>query len=210
MLVNDIDEHDAALQVHKLYDFRITTEDVGGKDHQLPGGGARTKLTSRSPAPKKPPVVTTLLYHPATKRLYVGLDNGELRFWKLGSTSASLNSYLVGVHKGAVSCVFVPHEGDGDLGAAGLILSGSYDATIKLWDYVGKINSSPAVSVQTLYGHGGTVTCMVTNGGYIITGSTDCTIRLWRAEEGRREVLYPWFEQQVSTCCGQSTYTQRS
>lgn len=55
----------------------------------------------------------------------------------------------------------------------------------------------PTVCVQTLYGHSGTVTSLVLLGEYIVSSSTDGCIKLWRQEEGRKELVYPWFELQV-------------
>lgn len=51
--------------------------------------------------------------------------------------------------------------------------------------------------VQTLTGHGGTVTAVVRVGDYLISGSTDRNIFLWRAESGREAAFYPWFEHLV-------------
>lgn len=61
-------------------------------------------------------------------------------------------SAMQGVHKGPVTCICLPNKGDGELGAAGLLLSASVDGTIKIWNYQGKVTSEPTVCVQTLYG----------------------------------------------------------
>jgi hypothetical protein len=51
--------------------------------------------------------------------------------------------------------------------------------------------------VQTMVGHGGTVTALTRVGAYVFSCSTDCKVILWRAAGDREATLYPWFEQQV-------------
>ncbi|KAK9807011.1 hypothetical protein WJX72_010761 [[Myrmecia] bisecta] len=77
-----------------------------------------------------------------------------------------------------------------------LVLSGSADASIKVWDPHVGVTQGPQCT-QTLVGHGGSVTALVHKAAYIISGSTDRSIRLWRAVEGRRLMAYPWFEPQA-------------
>jgi hypothetical protein len=159
--VDDDDDCDPAIQIEHIYSIRLAADECEYKD---------TKSRVGQTAPKKAASVSTFYYHPPSKRLFVGLDDGELCFWKLASDGSG-SCHAVGSHKGAISSICIPASTDGDLGASGLILSGSYDATVKIWDYQGKIKLSPTISVQTLYGHGGTITCMVTNGEYLITGN---------------------------------------
>ena len=47
--------------------------------------------------------------------------------------------------------------------------------------------------MQTLRGHGGTVTSLAYCEGVLVTCSTDCTIKVWKQDEGRELLLYPWF-----------------
>ena len=47
--------------------------------------------------------------------------------------------------------------------------------------------------MQTLTGHGGTVTAVAHEKGCLITCSVDCTVRVWRSTKGRGLLLYPWF-----------------
>lgn len=61
---------------------------------------------------------------------------------------------------------------------------------------------SVQVCVQTLYGHSGTVTALVILGDYIVSSSTDGSIKMWRQEEGRGQLVYPWFELQVCPAGG--------
>eukprot|EP00959_Pyramimonas_sp_CCMP1952_P299762 6269972-Pyramimonas_sp.AAC.1 len=56
---------------------------------------------------------------------------------------------------------------------------------------------APTLLMQTMTGHGGTVTAVARVGDYLVTGSTDCKIFLWRAEAGREAAFYPWFEHLV-------------
>ncbi len=45
-------------------------------------------------------------------------------------------SRYVGSHKGPITAICIPaREGGGALGGAGLIVTGSVDANIKIWDY---------------------------------------------------------------------------
>lgn len=56
-------------------------------------------------------------------------------------------SRFVGAHKGPVSAICTPRKGDGQLGKAGLIVTGSVDSSIKIWDYQGKVILDPTVRV---------------------------------------------------------------
>ena len=47
--------------------------------------------------------------------------------------------------------------------------------------------------MQTLTGHGGTVTAVAHEKGCLVTCSVDCTVRVWRSTKGRGLLLYPWF-----------------
>lgn len=47
--------------------------------------------------------------------------------------------------------------------------------------------------VQTLTGHGGSVTAVTVSAGLIVSCSVDGTVRVWAVSEGRRLLLYPWF-----------------
>lgn len=76
-----------------------------------------------------------------------------------------------------------------------LLLSGSADRCIKIWNPNRGNAISPSVLVQTLYRHEGTVTVLATCADHIISGSTDNTVRLWRCSENCQALLYPPFEQ---------------
>lgn len=76
-----------------------------------------------------------------------------------------------------------------------LLLSGSADRCIKIWNPERGNAISPSVLVQTLFRHGGTVTALATYADHIVSGSTDNTVRLWRCSENCQALLYPPFEQ---------------
>jgi len=82
-----------------------------------------------------------------------------------------------------VSEQFTSSTKSDDLGYGSLILvSGSYDTTIKLWDWKNQ------KCIKTLKGHSGSVetVCEVNEMGFIATGSWDRTIRIWDLVTGTR------------------------
>jgi WD40 repeat protein len=76
-----------------------------------------------------------------------------------------------------------------------LIVTGSADRCIKLWDPRRGNPIEPSILIQTLYRHAGTVTALVSCSDQIISGSTDRTVRLWRCADGCRALMYPPLEQ---------------
>lgn len=165
------------------------------------------KVSNNSSVPSKPvsvpttkrPGVTCIsaaAYDQLKRRLYYGLENGEVNFWTLNLNGAGTSRY-VGAHKGPVTQICIPKKQDGELGKAGLLLTGSVDSQIKIWDYKGKVVMDPTVSVQTLYGHSGTITGLAVYSSYILSCSTDGTIKVWRAVEGRGQLMYPWYDLEV-------------
>ncbi|MEW5314577.1 MAG: hypothetical protein WDW38_006061 [Sanguina aurantia] len=139
--------------------------------------------------------ISTSHYDVTRSRLFYGCQNGDVCFWPLSTSGAGTSRYL-GSHVGPVTCIVAPRPGDGDLGTAGLVLTSGQDGCMKVWDYQGRVVLAPAVLVQTLYGHSGSVTSVVASGGYLVSGGTDHTVRVWRAVAGRGALLYPWFELQ--------------
>ena len=93
-------------------------------------------------------------------------------------------------HTGAVSCLILAEQ-EG-LGLEGhLLLSGGADRTIRVWDPA--IKDPSKACVQTLRGHGGTVSSLAFCNGVLVSTSTDHTIQVWKPDEGRELLLYPWF-----------------
>lgn len=76
-----------------------------------------------------------------------------------------------------------------------LLLTGSADRCIKVWDPRKGNPIEPSILVQTLYKHTGTVTALVACGDHIVSGSVDRTVRLWKAVDGCRALMYPPLEQ---------------
>lgn len=76
-----------------------------------------------------------------------------------------------------------------------IIISGSKDKTIKLWDYQKKKN------ILTLKGHTKTVRCICTiNEKLIISGSADKTLRIWDIEKEKNTKILRGHTETV-TCC---------
>ena len=71
-----------------------------------------------------------------------------------------------------------------------LLLSGSADRTIKIWDTHAREHDNACI--QTLSGHGATITDVKCGDERVISCSNDKTIRIWQAEKGREYLLHPW------------------
>lgn len=187
MQSNADDDVELALDIVKVYSVKVPA---------LVHGQAEASKAAGTAARAKEPSVSAVHYDPLRERLYYGLDSGVLCFWLITKVAAGTPRF-VGSHKGAITAICTPGVNDGDLGRCQLIITGSVDATVKLWDFKGKVNFDPAACVQTLYGHSGSVTALVIKGGYILSSSTDKTIRVWRSGPGRGQLVYPWLELQV-------------
>lgn len=142
------------------------------------------------------PTLSAVSYLPEKRHLYAGIDTGELRLWDFSAGARKQAWLLIGSHKGSVTCVLAVKPASKIDAAAGLVLTGSADSSIKLWDVKLRVQESH-VCVQTLVGHTGTVTSLVHKGACVLSSSTDCTIRIWKAVQGRGMLIYPWFEPQV-------------
>eukprot|EP00163_Fabomonas_tropica_P009523 TRINITY_DN19344_c0_g1_i1.p1 TRINITY_DN19344_c0_g1~~TRINITY_DN19344_c0_g1_i1.p1 ORF type:complete len:713 (+),score=78.61 TRINITY_DN19344_c0_g1_i1:208-2346(+) len=116
-------------------------------------------------------------------------DDFTFRYqWRITSTIVYTG------HKGSVTAIrHVPDPFN-------LLFTGSADRTIKVWDPWVKIKDKERRCLQTLLGHGGTVTGVEyelvalhdeTSRLYLMTSSTDGTIRVWTTEEGRELMLQP-------------------
>jgi WD40 repeat protein len=115
-------------------------------------------------------------------------------------------------HDGPVTCLtyisqdsslkskyrFVPE------GVSGLLFSGSQgQGLIKVWEPCQ--SESKDNLVQTLYGHGGTITA-IANGkrGNIISASLNGVFKVWQPQRGRDMMKYPYFECCFSHCASPS------
>ncbi|KAA6427784.1 MAG: hypothetical protein FRX49_02447 [Trebouxia sp. A1-2] len=142
------------------------------------------------------PKLSAISYLPDKRHLYAGIDTGELRLWDFSVGARKQAWLLIGSHKGSITSVLAVSASSRVNAAAGLVLSGSADASIKVWDVKLRVQETH-VCVQTLVGHTGTVTSLVHRGACILSSSTDCTVRIWKAIEGRGMLTYPWFEPQA-------------
>ena len=77
--------------------------------------------------------------------------------------------------------------------SGGLLFSGSADRTIKVWD-IWADKQQEETCVQTLVGHGATVTALADSGyGSVISCACDCTFRIWQPLAGREMLLHAFF-----------------
>ena len=132
----------------------------------------------------------------ATELTAAGLANGAVAlFTSRGEPScAETKPRMLRGHSGIVcGLLFVSGPEVGGHGGY-LLLSCSADRTVRVWD---PASSEPEPAcVQTLRGHGGTVTDLATTDtGMLVTGSTDSTVRIWRADPARTVMLHPWFSE---------------
>ena len=149
------------------------------------------------------PRLSAISYLADKRHLYAGIDTGELRLWDFSVGARKQAWLLIGSHKGSITSVLAVSNSSRIDAAAGLVLTGSADASIKIWDIKLRVQEMH-VCVQTLVGHTGTITGLVHKGQCVLSSSTDCSIRIWKAAEGRGMLAYPWFEPLVSTADGRS------
>ena len=124
----------------------------------------------------------TLVVNPAdgTRGIFAGCSDGLIVAWRQQHDCRldSKMTVLAG-HQGAVCALFFGQE----CGTHGLLFSGGADRAIKVWDP--HVRDPTNACVQTLTGHGGTITCLVYGGGTLFSCSNDQTVHLWRPDPGR-------------------------
>ena len=132
----------------------------------------------------------TMIANPAdgSRAIFAGCSDGPIVAWRQ-QHECRLDSKMTMFfgHQGAVCSLFFGEE----CGAHGLLFSGGADRAIKVWDP--HVRDPTNACVQTLTGHGGTITCLAYGGGTLFSASNDRTVRLWRPDPGRVLLLYPWF-----------------
>lgn len=141
------EDDDQALLVTQLYKLKApdaphplssaAASGVGASASSVHSVGIARRPGVPAPAPAakgKLPEMTVTAYDPRKRRLYFGTSTGELYFWVIDSGGAGTVRY-VGCHAGPISAICAPMQDDGSLGKAGLLLSGSVDGSIKVWDY---------------------------------------------------------------------------
>ena len=131
----------------------------------------------------QPVTVTTHAYVEERTALFVGVSTGVIMVWKHKSEfDKTIQKSELRGHKGPIyQFLFIESIGPG------LLLSCSADRTIKIWDVFAR--ETKRVCVQTITGHGGSVTGMAMVGDYLVTTSTDGTIKVWKGDSGGRELL---------------------
>lgn len=96
----------------------------------------------------------------------------ELHFRFYGClTQGHIRSYHQLDHGGAVLCMAISSEGQGEF-----IYSGSRDRLVWKW------NLETGSCVHTYTGHGSMVRCVAVNCRYVVSGGDDRTIKVWRKD----------------------------
>ena len=117
--------------------------------------------------------------------LVAGRTDGAISFWrtrKRSTPSVFKDAVLVSRqrHSGAVASLLYTEDARVCGGVKGVLLSGAYDRTIKIWDFWEKTGAETCV--QTLRGHGQTITGILFSRGFIISCSLDGSIRTWKCD----------------------------
>lgn len=132
--------------------------------------------------------------------MFIGLSSGKVFYYKKrnmdsrslvdrGKEHEIVELECAQAHKGDVRCLIYTRIDELDV-----LITGSADRTIKLWEPKNLKTSSP---FQTIIGHDGTVLDMVylPKVQLLITSSTDFSMRIWRLDKARALLMYPWFVQ---------------
>lgn len=104
---------------------------------------------------------------PLENNLIVAFRDGTLQMWDI--SGEKLVQEFIG-HEDLISCLVIHEE-------FGLIVTGSRDKTIKIWDYTGNC-------IQTLKGHTGGIlgVDIDINNNLIFSASEDSSIKIWNME----------------------------
>lgn len=134
------------------------------------------------------------LYVPEKGSLFCGRSDGKIAWWKrrggTGRAQPEDKPWFLEGHIGAVRCLVAMRlSGIGKEGV--LLISGSSDRSIRIWDPW--VRDSKKASVQTLRGHDGTVSGLAVHQKLLLSCSTDRTLKVWHMDEGRELLLYPWY-----------------
>ncbi len=158
----------------------------------------RMELSRRSTAAVSPALgnISAHAAHPPSATLVCATHHGALLVYQLRQLRSHPDApkpLLLHGHSGAVRKLLFsdePHHAE-PCGRLLLLFSASADRTVRIWD----LNHTDVTNacVQTLVGHGGTVTDIVYGNSSLITSSTDGTIRVWEAKRDGGLMLYPWF-----------------
>ena len=128
-------------------------------------------------------IITCHQLHVTKRVLFAALSDGRIAVWRrrmdVAQGHVDSRPQLLTGHMGAVSCLLLAEQ-EG-LGLEGhLLLSGGADRTIRVWDPAIKdLDRDPGKAcVQTLRGHGGTVSSLAFCDGVLVSTSTDHTIQV--------------------------------
>lgn len=149
-----------------------------------------------------PPAITCHQMLFEKRLLFVGLSTGGIvafrrRIDSQGVEQIDQKPVILEGHSGLVRCMLLVRGPD--LGQEGyLLFSGGADRTVRMWDPSAGPKNGTQQLVQTLRGHGGTVTSLAYCDGVLVTASTDMSIKIWKQDEGRELLMYPWFTPQQS------------
>jgi WD40 repeat protein len=135
--------------------------------------------------------------------MFAGRSDGNLVVWRSPNERGNdIRESACAGHTGGIHCMLWAEE----LGSQGMLLTGSADATVRLWSFGRRDASDPCK--QIMRGHGGTVLDVAFSGRYLITASNDRSLRIWAPTPGRQILLFPWFEtlQTIRNPDGPETY----
>jgi WD40 repeat protein len=137
--------------------------------------------------------------------LFVGTSTGSIvvmrrRVDSQGIEQIDSKPMILEGHTGLIRCLLLV-RGEG-LGQDNyLLFSGGADRTVRMWDPAAGRDGSKQC-VQTLRGHGGTVTSIAYSDGVLVTSSTDNSIKVRGARPGRRHTRrVPGIDRPPSLSC---------
>jgi WD40 repeat protein len=125
-----------------------------------------------------------------------GVD-GQIKLWRMESApgSACARKYLG--HKGAIWAMVIG-SAMYDEEEIQVLISGSADRTIAIWNLFGAKGAPP---IKTLTGHFGSISaiCFVSWRKQVVSGSEDNTVRIWAMSTGLCETVLEGHSQAI-TC----------
>jgi len=157
------------------------------------------EIDSFGPLKKSTDIATSYTYSVSPKTeddvLYVGTNKGAVLYFPITRRKRSRVDELSisSRHHGTVTCLtYIFDKSFLNDKNEGFLISGSADRSIKIWYPHGDHNER---LVQTLYGHDGTISSIVSGmKGMIISSSIDGGVKVWIPQKNRNEMKFPFFE----------------
>jgi WD40 repeat protein len=159
----------------KVFDDKIITGDVSGniKIYDY----IKKECIKTINVSKIPDRVSSIALFNSGDRIVSACDN-KIEIWKTSTSIFEIRQRLMKLNRHT--------EGHTDIITSvdvidnKMIVSGSYDKTIKIW------NSETGACFRTLEGHTDRVTCLATiyQGIQIVSGSYDKTVKIWNSKTG--------------------------